>query len=414
MVVATAQPEEDLADASCHAQCHTNHCGEAALPSCCVTTMEGAPPHPADGCEERCCPCFWLDENSIEEPNPPPVPVLGWVFDPQNRLLNDNRRMRIFGAVGTRWADAHRKQLMGLALMLTVVSIPVAVLGCFGAGSNDETVVSHANWAYAWVMYNRTTSGVGCTGVSAEIGLRSIVFETCLWDDCEEGADAWKQDMSHCAVERQNWDRAARLCDGDDGAVGIFDCAAINGCHRSASGGGEWSQWVGSQQQNAYVTCFTLVFALMGCLTRIRWRQDSNFQKLIGCLPDTLTAVTGVAGLNGFVTDCYGRFDGSTYGGRDVNFSLGVGYKAFWCCWAAQVGRALIHWIVPVPGGGGGMCTFREPAHAARLLAGSGTDSYREALTRDAKGKSPARVAPSGMPLAAPASWEEPVVEYLP
>ena len=100
------------------------------------------PPHPADGFFERCCPGFWLDENSIEAPKPPPIPVLSWVFDPENRLLNDNRVMRIFGNTGTRWADAHRKELMGLALAMTVLSIPVAVMGCFGAGSNDARVVT--------------------------------------------------------------------------------------------------------------------------------------------------------------------------------------------------------------------------------------------------------------------------------
>jgi hypothetical protein len=369
------------------------------------------PPHPADGCDERCCPGFWLDENSIESPKPPPVPILSWVFDPHNRVLNDNRRMRIFGNVGTRWADAHRKPLMGLALALTVASIPVAVLGCFGAGSNDETVITYTNWAFAWVLLNETAAG--CVGMSAEIGLRSIVFEKCIWDDCDEGQDAWKQPMSRCTNERQNWDRAAKLCDGDDGSLGIFDCATINGCHRSASGGGDWETWVGSQQQNAYVTCFTLIFAMMGCLTRIRWRQDTNFQKLIGCMPDTLTAVTGIGGLNGFVDDCYAHMAGATHGGRDVSFTLGVGYKAFWCCWAAQVGRALIHWIVPVPGGGGGLCTFSEPPHAKRLLAGSGTDSYREALRLEKqKSAGSLKVAPSGMALPA-STWEEPV-EFLP
>ena len=35
-------------------------------------------------CEEWCCPGFWNDDGV------PPLPVLNWVFDPQNKYLNDN------------------------------------------------------------------------------------------------------------------------------------------------------------------------------------------------------------------------------------------------------------------------------------------------------------------------------------
>ena len=38
--------------------------------------------------------------------------------------------------------------------------------------------------------------------------------------------------------------------------------------------------------RSALVTCATLLFSMMGCLTRIRKRADSNFQKLIGVGPD--------------------------------------------------------------------------------------------------------------------------------
>lgn len=397
-------------DPSCEAQCHTHHCGATELPRCCVVPMFGVPPHPADGFFERCLPGFWLDENSIESPKPPPIPVLNWVFDPENRILNDNRLMRIFGNTGTRWADAHRKELMGLALAMTVLSIPVAIMGVFGALSNNAWVVTRSNWAFAWVVVNETASS--CHGMTAEIGLRMVVFETCAWKECRDST--WDQPMDDCVAETRNWDRAAADCDGDDGTLGIFDCATINGCHRSASGGdGGWGGWVGSQQQSAFVTCATLVFALMGCLTRIRWRQDTNFQKLIGCLPDTLSAVTGSLGLYGFVTDCYSHMGGGqTYGGRDVHFRLGVGYKAFWCCWAAQVGRAILHWVVPVPGGGGGVCNLDEPAHVKQLIAAHGlgeTGSYRSAhlagcaAATDAPSSPPRSVSLSPVPLASPA-----------
>ena len=66
--------------------------------------------------------------------------------------------------------------------------------------------------------------------------------------------------MTRCASESRTWDRAATMCDGDDGELGIFDCATINGCHRSASGGGSWATWVGSQQQSVPPPAFFLSF----------------------------------------------------------------------------------------------------------------------------------------------------------
>ena len=43
---------------------------------------------------------------------------------------------------------------------------------------------------------------------------------------------------------------------------------------------GAWQNYFGSMQFSAFLGCVTLIFALNGCLTRIRWRQDSNWQKV--------------------------------------------------------------------------------------------------------------------------------------
>jgi len=37
-----------------------------------------------------------------------------------------------------------------------------------------------------------------------------------------------------------------------------------------------------NSQFGAFTTAVTLIFALIGCLTRIRKTADTNFQKLIG------------------------------------------------------------------------------------------------------------------------------------
>ena len=44
---------------------------------------------------------------------------------------------------------------------------------------------------------------------------------------------------------------------------------------------------------------------MIGCLTRIRRVQDTNFQKFIGCLPDTFGCVSLAQSLLGFAAGCY-------------------------------------------------------------------------------------------------------------
>lgn len=71
-------------------------------------------PGEEDGCEERCCPGFWNDDGV-----PRGVPVLEWVFDPNNKLLNENECARRFGDIGHPYADKKRKTLFGFGIAVT-------------------------------------------------------------------------------------------------------------------------------------------------------------------------------------------------------------------------------------------------------------------------------------------------------
>ena len=62
-------------------------------------------------------------------------------------------------------------------------------------------------------------------------------------------------------------------CSGD-GILG-FSCDDIERCKDEAVG----------NAFGAFTTCATLIFAMAGLLTRIRRKADSNFQKVIGCVP---------------------------------------------------------------------------------------------------------------------------------
>ena len=147
--------------------------GHELRPGCCCCCGEvqmvsdgDGPAHPHDGCEERCCRAFWHDDQ------PPNLPVLHWVFDPSNKHLNDNRRCHIFGNVGLPYADQHRKEIMGTALGITVVSIIITIYGCFGALATDRTTILLTHWVSLHTVVNGT-------GWAAYMGLRTVVTRVC-------------------------------------------------------------------------------------------------------------------------------------------------------------------------------------------------------------------------------------------
>ena len=295
-------------------------------------------------CEQSCLPGFWLDSGV------PPLPVLRWVFDPRNKYFNDNKYAHIFGNVGFRYFDERRKWYMGWATAFTVLSIAATIFGCFAISPKMQYVQNSA-WAYAY--RRNATSGVG---YDTYLGLTIYVTRTCL-DTPDEAEGEWQSWNALACEQQSTWWSSFDCAEAE---LHGFGCAEVQKCRDVAY----------SNQFGAFTTCAGLLFALMGCLSRIRKRADSNFQKIISCVPDTYGFVCLAITLSAFYVDCYDHLPEHIDGMR-MHYFPGPGYVAYFVCWLATGVRVTMHWLVPVPGGGSGCCAFTPPKGgvAARLRA---------------------------------------------
>lgn len=304
-------------------------------------------------CEEKCCPAFWEDDGV-----PRGVPVLEWVFDPNNKLLNENECARQFGDIGHPYADKNRKKLFGIGIIVTALTMVITGFGCF-AISSDQNIVQHAMWGYAYYRAkNETADGADYHGVDIYLGLRALVVRECskaksqsvsmdkTWGGCDdhEASGLWED------VE----------CSGD-GILG-FSCDEIKRCKEEAVG----------NAFGAFTTCATMIFAMLGLLTRIRRKADSNFQKVIGCVPDTIGVFTLGQALVMFASGCAADMPAEVeYKGKTVtvHYWPGPGYFSYWACWLCQVLRVVLHWVTPVPDGGHTIKEIRTAAAQAASRA---------------------------------------------
>ena len=293
-----------------------------------------------DGCdrcgcpdEEMCCPGFWND------PGVPGIFPLSWAFDPKNKWLNDNHVARIFGNFGFKFFDKERKAFMGTALAVTVFAIVITGFGCF-ALSGDDSIVRLTAWGIA---HSRHTASDGSeVGQISYIGLRKFVVYSCL--DASAGTDfyAWKE----CTYESRWWSHVECKSGADD--YYGFDCDAAEECQETTA----------ASQFGAFTTAATLIFAMIGCLTRIRKVADTNFQKFIGCIPDTIGVITQTQALVAFASGCYDTMPTRAADGSRIHYVVGAGYWAYVFCVAAALVRVTMHYLTPVPGGGAGChCT---------------------------------------------------------
>jgi len=281
-------------------------------------------------CEEKCCPCFWKDDGV------PKVPVFSWVFDPKNKYLNDNKYMDWFGGLGLKYCDARRKDFMGVALAVTVVAIVVAVYGSLSLSNNNDTVYYTA-WGTAW--FKNHTNAAGEDGPHArKIALGLVKFTEFYCPDAYR-ANSNKWDCkSESATKWEDVDEKVALASG-------FPWAKVEECKAQAEG----------NQFGATSTTVTLIFALNGCLARIRRNADTNFQKLLGCLPDTFGCLSLFQALANFYIGCYVGMPRKV-NGLKAHYYVGPAYAAYSCVLIAAVLRCLLHWMTPVPGKGVETC----------------------------------------------------------
>lgn len=316
--------------------------------------MVGDPPHPVDGCEENCFPGFWFDSQ------PPPIPGLRWIFNPENRYLNDNSACHKWGNVGFPAADHHRKEIMGIAVAVTVFSMVVMSYGCIGALTSNEHLIGMTYWVGVTYI-NETQSSASII----KMGLSHVVGYHC-YGDYKRQAGLSKGDThnwEHCdTTYSDTWQTLESSYNQFHRVENNEFFSAINTCFVAASGGNDANlfTWFGSMQAGALIGCVTLIFSLIGCLTRIRWRQDSNFQKLIGCMPDTISMFMNIQAISAFTAACYYSFPTRYKGEATVKF-YGPGYICYWFSIIAMGVRGFMHWITPVPGYGAGVCKFTPP-----------------------------------------------------
>jgi hypothetical protein len=155
--------------------------------------------------------------------------------------------MIAFGNVGFHHFDMHRKIYMGAAMWSTLLSIFFTVAGCC-ALSQERSVVHNVHWT--WIKARNMTSG---EMFKVELGLQSLNYyhEPCSPFECQ---------YHRFSLNAKNWPNSymedtlakCRLTTDFDFKFGAF------------------------------LTCATLVFALIGCMNRMRFHSDANIQKALG------------------------------------------------------------------------------------------------------------------------------------
>ena len=63
-------------------------------------------------------------------------------------------------------------------------------------------------------------------------------------------------------------------------------------------------------QLGAFLSCASLIFALLGTMNRMRYSADAPVQKLLGCVTDTWGAGSLMFSLVGFGQTCFSDIEG--------------------------------------------------------------------------------------------------------
>ena len=245
-------------------------------------------------------------------------------------------------------------------------------------GTDNVEILYVTSWGYAYTV-NETAH----LGTEYFMGLNAYVVRKCHYGDrcadcwgathfgagCNEGHDSgrWSDLESECKGHQEFHESG-------------FPCKMLEQCARISV----------NNQFSFAVTCITLVFALMGVTTRIRKNADSNFQKVIGCIPDTIGVITLIQSLWLFKTECHDDAPAAVNGLKAVYWP-GPGWTCYFFCWTFAVIRVSIHWLTPVPFGGMAPLALVKSAM-------TGTKEIGARLSRRLTSKSP--VAPRRTPQA--------------
>ena len=107
----------------------------------------------------------------------------------------------------------------------------------------------------------------------------------------------------------------------------------------------------------AFMSCVTLLFALFGCVNRMKYVSDCPVQKLLGCIADTWGALTLSYAIYDFQDRCLWNMP-ENVSGYHLEYLRGPGITMYMFCVVSGYVRALLHWLTPLPGQGVG-CSFK-------------------------------------------------------
>lgn len=103
----------------------------------------------------------------------------------------------------------------------------------------------------------------------------------------------------------------------------------------------------------AFFACATLLFALYGCINRMKFISDCPVQKVLGCITDSWGALSLAYALWEFQTKCLWSLP-EHHNGYSLQFVGGPGIYMYSFCMVSGVIRAVLHWLTPLPGQGVG------------------------------------------------------------
>mmetsp|Transcript_22166 Transcript_22166/g.46321 ORF Transcript_22166/g.46321 Transcript_22166/m.46321 type:complete len:418 (-) Transcript_22166:33-1286(-) len=297
-----------------------------------------------------CC-CYDEENDGI----PPICKKNKWCpFHLENPIFADNKYVLMFCNIGWPYFDRKRRQWQGFAFGWTLTAFIFTIFGCL-AVINDKEVLraSFWSWAKSYSGFYKPESGENYAELF--MGLRAYYANSCVWTNVtgtEFESDTRPEDdgfMYKCTEAVVNWDPKSS-----------GQTAWAGKCAEASLGA-----WFG-----AILSCFTMIFAMIGAIHRMRFVADAPQQKLLGCITDSIGTVTLALTLMNLEKDCFRKLEESDFVDPidpsivypKMYFLRGGGYLIYWVfCFSGCLVRAVIHWLTPLPGMGVGAFTFRLP-----------------------------------------------------
>ena len=303
-----------------------------------------------DGCSDAVLAC--IDKlpcgDESDDGVPPfcrgfPPPGLWAVFNHDHPYTNHSARCYRCGDVGYPYYGERRRKYMGLVMLSTFLSMIVTCFGCFALSTNPSVVLD-THWSHA-----RVTNVENGTVTDMYFGLRSVVLT--------DADGAYTSKDSYCFY-CLDWASGETY---EEEIPNPYIQRAMAKCRASAE----------ANEVGSLVTCFTLIFAMIGVLNRMRFSSDAPVQKMLGTVTDTWGALSLAYTMYSFAGSCYSGIP-DTEGPFAFEPSLGPGFWAYMFCALTAAHRAVMHWLTPVPGMGSGLCrvcSFADlPVHPAAIV----------------------------------------------